>query len=90
MGKHKTPLEDIPWQTRLGVRLYNKDDCNAAIHGQKIPGALGLKVHRFCVIRGIRNHEGFAHELRGVAPEFTRALNAREIMSEVIPDISDL
>ena len=51
--------------------------------------ALGLKVQRFAVIRGIRHHDGFAHELRGVAPEFTRALNARAIMSGVIPEIND-
>jgi len=74
MGKTKIPMEDLPWETKLRVTRYNKDDCNAAIHGQKIPGALGLRVHRHCVIRGIRHHDGFAHELRGIAPEFTRAL----------------
>ncbi|KAJ5542853.1 hypothetical protein N7535_005276 [Penicillium sp. DV-2018c] len=82
-------LEDLSWEKRLKVTLYNKDDCNGAIRGQKIPGGLGLKVHRFAVIRGIRHHDGFAHELRGVAPEFTRALNARAIMSGGIPEIND-
>ncbi|KAJ5113556.1 hypothetical protein N7456_002090 [Penicillium angulare] len=43
---------------------------------------------RFCIIRGIRYHHGFAQELRGLAPEFTRALNARDIMSGIIPTIS--
>ncbi|KAJ5522487.1 hypothetical protein N7527_006602 [Penicillium freii] len=61
MGKTKVRLEDLP--------------CNAAIRGQKVPGALGLKVQRFAVIRGIRHHDGFAHELRGITPEFTRALS---------------
>ncbi|KAJ6188658.1 hypothetical protein N7519_003566 [Penicillium mononematosum] len=89
MGKTKVRLEDLPLEKRLRVTLYNIDDCNAAIRGQKIPGALGLKVQRFAVIRGIRHHDGFAHELRGVAPEFTRALNARAIMSGVIPEIND-
>ncbi|KAJ5551689.1 hypothetical protein N7535_000367 [Penicillium sp. DV-2018c] len=83
------PLEDLPMETRLTATLYNRDDCNAAIGGQKIPGALGLKVQRFAVIRGIRHHDGFAHELRGVAPEFTRALNARAIMGGVIPEMND-
>ncbi|KAJ5159362.1 uncharacterized protein N7482_006366 [Penicillium canariense] len=82
-------LEDLPWEKRLKITLYNEDDCNGAIRGQKIPGGLGLKVQRFAVIRGIRHHDGFAHELRGVAPEFTRALNARAIMSGVIPEIND-
>ncbi|KAJ5130651.1 uncharacterized protein N7515_006690 [Penicillium bovifimosum] len=76
-------------ETRLRATLYNRDDCNAAIRGQKISGSLGLKVQRFAVIRGIRHHDGFAHELRGVLPEFTRALNARAIMSGVIPEIND-
>ncbi|CAI7588088.1 unnamed protein product [Penicillium viridicatum] len=89
MGKTKSRLEDLPLGKRLGVTLYNRDDCNAAIRGQKTPRGLGLKVQRFAVIRGIRHHDGFAHELRGVAPEFTRALNARAIMSGVIPEIKD-
>jgi hypothetical protein len=49
---------------------------------------LGEQIHRLCIIRGIRHHYGFAQELRGVTPEFTRALNARDIMSGVIPTIS--
>jgi hypothetical protein len=89
MGKTKVRLEDLPLEKRLRVTLYNRDDCNAAIRGQKIPGALGLKIQRFAVIGGIRHHDGFAHELRGAAPEFTRALNARAIMSGVIPEIND-
>ncbi|KAJ5120600.1 uncharacterized protein N7515_009988 [Penicillium bovifimosum] len=76
-------------ETRLRATLYNRDDCNAAIRGQKITGSLGLNVQRFAVIRGIRHHDGFAQELRGVLPEFTRALNARAIMSGVIPEMND-
>lgn len=87
--KAKSDLEDLPLGKRLSVTLYNKDDCNSAIRGEKIPIALGLNVTRFSVIRGIRHHDGFAHELRGLLPEFTRALNARAIMSGVIPEIND-
>lgn len=87
--KPKTPIEDLPLETRLKATLYNKDDCNSAIRGQKIPASLGLPVQRLAVIRGIRHHDGFADELRGVLPEFTRALNARAIMSGVIPEIKD-
>ncbi|KAH8910646.1 hypothetical protein BR93DRAFT_923352 [Coniochaeta sp. PMI_546] len=50
--------------------------------------ALGLTLMRLCLVRGIRYHRGFGEELRGVLPEFTRALNARSIMSGVIPEMS--
>lgn len=50
--------------------------------------ALGCEAHRLCAIRGIRHHSGFAQELRGSHPELTRAWNARDIMSAIIPNIS--
>ena len=35
MGKSKVRLEYLPLEKRLRVTLYNIDDCNAAIRGQK-------------------------------------------------------
>lgn len=67
---------------------YDAEDCRAAIQASRIPNILDDEVHRLCTIRGIRHHYGFAQELRGVRPEFTRALNARDIMSGVIPTMS--
>ncbi|THX79853.1 hypothetical protein D6D05_04783 [Aureobasidium pullulans] len=74
---------------RLLVQKYDKEDCLAAIHGQRVPMALGLPLVRLCVVRGIRYHPGFAEELYGLDPLFTRALNARRIMSNVVPDIQN-
>lgn len=73
---------------RLKAEKYSAKEYAAAINGETVPEALGLHLTRMCMIRGIRYHEGFASDLRGAAPEFTRALNAREIMSNRIPDIS--
>lgn len=75
-------------EERLHDEAYNADDLNAALRGVRVPDALGLEVSRLCVIHGIRHHYGFAQELRGVTPEFTRALNARDIMSDIIPEMS--
>lgn len=86
--KPQTPLDQLPIQARLKIKKYSPDVCDAAIKGQEIPVALGYELTRFSVIRGIRHHHGFAQELRGVTPEFTRALNARDIMSGIIPTIS--
>ncbi|BCS20906.1 uncharacterized protein APUU_21338A [Aspergillus puulaauensis] len=66
-------------------RQYDAEDCQAAIQGSRIPKTLDEEVHRLCTIRGIRHHYGFAKELRGVSLDFTRALNARDIMSGIIP-----
>jgi hypothetical protein len=74
---------------RLSTQRYNADDCLAAIRGERVPFALGLPLIRLCVIRGIRYHTDFAKDLYGNLPEFTRALNARMIMSNVIPDMDD-
>lgn len=75
-------------------RLYSDDSCIAAIRGEAIPPNITNThwVTRLCVVRGIRHHDGFASELRGMPeyPEFTRALNARDIMSNVILDINKL
>lgn len=80
--------DQLPMEKRLATPKYDAVDCKDAIHGSRIPKALGALVHRLCTIRGIRHHYGFAQELHGVTPEFTRALNARDIMSGVIPTIS--
>lgn len=80
--------EDPRMSDRLQTEKYSAKECTAAINGECVPDALGLALSRICVIRGISYHAGFATELRGVTPEFTRALNAREIMSDHIPDIS--
>ncbi|CAI7646606.1 unnamed protein product [Penicillium pancosmium] len=87
--KPQTLLDQLPIEARLKIKKYSSDACNAAIHGQQIPVALGYELHRFSVIHGIRHHHGFAQELHGVAPEFTRALNARDIMSGIIPAKSE-
>lgn len=79
---------DISLQDRLKLGEYNAAECSAAIRGEKVPFALGLSVTRLCVIRGIRYHTGFATELYGLLPEFTRALNARSIMSNAMPDMT--
>ncbi|KAL4811086.1 hypothetical protein BDV18DRAFT_5120 [Aspergillus unguis] len=87
--KPQPSLYDIPFERRLAISKFDPEDCENAIHGRRVPATLGDPVHRYCAIRGIRYHHGFAQELRGVLPEFTRALNARDIMSGIIPTISD-
>ncbi|KAJ5810098.1 uncharacterized protein N7503_002316 [Penicillium pulvis] len=66
---------------------YDEEACKDAVHGSRIPKDLSEPCHRLCTIRGIRHHYGFAKQLRGI-PEFTRALNARDFMSGIIPTIS--
>ncbi|KAF9692049.1 hypothetical protein EKO04_010166 [Ascochyta lentis] len=58
-----------------------------ALNGVAIPKFLGLEVVQRCVIRGIRYHDHFAAELRGLTPQFTRALNAQAIMNNRVPDM---
>lgn len=84
--KPQIPQDQLPLETRLKINAYRAEECNAAIHGQRVPPGLGLEVTRLC----IRHHYRFAHELRGVAPELTRALNARNIIvSGVIPTFTE-
>ncbi|KAK1762664.1 hypothetical protein QBC33DRAFT_551667 [Phialemonium atrogriseum] len=71
---------------------YTKDDCVAAMRGERAPSEQVDQlpdVMRCSVLRGIRHHHGFATELRTMScgPEHIRALNARAIMSNEIPDI---
>ena len=72
---------------RLQLNKYSRSACLAALRGETVPHALSPPIHRFCTIRGIRYNPGFGDELRGLLPIFTRALNARSIMSNVVPDI---
>ncbi|KAL4896952.1 hypothetical protein BDV59DRAFT_169423 [Aspergillus ambiguus] len=76
------------YHDNLSNDTYVEEDCRLAIQGQQIPSGLGEKyITQLCVVRGIRYHPGFATDLRGVLPKFTRALNAREIMSNKIPEM---
>lgn len=84
MAPQEPPIDLV---ARLQVQDYEKEEVQAALRGKRIPQALGFDLLRLAVIRGIRYHFGFANELQGVLPEFTRALNARNIMSNVVPDM---
>lgn len=88
-GRAQIPMDQLPIQTRLNIKKYTPDSCNDALHGRKVPIGLGYELTRACVIRGIRHHPGFARELHGVSPDLTRALNARDIMSDTIPTMSE-
>ena len=81
------------FETRLRSRTYNRADAIAAIQGKQVPHGLGREIIRLCLVRGIRYNrdfaEGAASVLRDVLPLFTRALNARAIMSNrAIPDLA--
>lgn len=78
-------------ETRFKLVSCSDEDCAAAIRGESLPVALGCHIAQLCVLRGIRHHHGFATQLRGIAghPEFTRALNARAIMSNQVPRIAE-
>jgi hypothetical protein len=80
-------MSDHDIKTRLRHSKYDKSACEVAIRGKEIPHALGLSLTRHCIIRGIRYHHGFGEELCGVLLVFTRALNARRIMSDQIPSM---
>jgi hypothetical protein len=66
---------------------YNPHVCSSALRGEDIPHTLDLKCRtaKLCVLRGICYYFNFAGKLYGTRPEFTRALNARSIMSNVVP-----
>ncbi|KAL1879293.1 hypothetical protein Daus18300_001873 [Diaporthe australafricana] len=76
-------------------KIYSNKICKAALRGQKLPAKDPSRMSHvtgLCVLRGIRHHHGFAAELLlGSAAQdhvFARALHARAIMSNEIPDIS--
>lgn len=64
-------------------------DCKLAMRGKKVPTNFEHDVVKYCIIRGIRYHPGFALELQDRLPEFRRALNARSIMSNEIPEMTN-
>ncbi|CAG8898517.1 unnamed protein product [Penicillium egyptiacum] len=73
--------------------LYNYDQCIAALEGTRVPDDLTSATARCAVIRGLRCSYDFTMnpvmiDLCGSSrfPEFTRARNARLIMSNVVPD----
>ncbi|KAK0649925.1 hypothetical protein B0T16DRAFT_457287 [Cercophora newfieldiana] len=72
---------------------FTKADALAALQGIKLPHGLARRVLRLCVIHGIRYHPSFADGAASVLraaherPEFARALNARAIMSGLVPDM---
>ena len=71
-------------------QLYGLDESGenlAAIQGKRVPDNLTYRKARLCVVRRIRTHDGFAQELHGHLPVYTRALNARAIMSNRVPNM---
>ncbi|CAG8199224.1 unnamed protein product [Penicillium salamii] len=77
---------------------YDIDQCVAAMKGQKVPIDLSSFWHRRAVIRGIRTSLKFATSPAVIelcsgddsqAHQFSRARNARLIMSDIIPDMQD-
>jgi hypothetical protein len=86
------PRSGVCLEDRLLIKEYSEEECSAAIRGENVPHALGFNVVRLCTIPGIRYHSGFATELYSLGnlcPEFTRALNARSITSNIIPDMKE-
>lgn len=84
----------VPIEKRLQSRKFIGEEAIAAIHGKKLPLNLGRPLQRLCVVRGIRHHAAFARgeaaSLKGLVPMFTRAINARLIMSGEIPQMDTL
>lgn len=82
MSTNGTTPTELSLEERLHITKYSRKECIAAINGETLPYALGDPVHRLCVIR---YDNVFGTALRGMLPVFTRALNARSIMSNVVP-----
>jgi hypothetical protein len=82
-----TPTLPMTRQASASASLYSERI--SALRGASVPASLNTYATKLCVVRGIRLHPGFATELRGTRPIFTRALNARAIMSNEIPDMDE-
>jgi len=80
------PPESLSLEERLGKFRFDRDVLEETITGKIVPSDLGSPEVQACVIRAIRHHNGYGKELRGYAA-FDRALNARAIMSNRIPEI---
>jgi len=77
---------------RLRQTDFSEADCLSALRGEALPENLGNDVARLCLVAGIRQHLAFAkhsdvEELCALAGPmtFSRARNARLIMSNEIP-----
>ncbi|KAJ5686563.1 hypothetical protein N7536_009182 [Penicillium majusculum] len=80
------------------IPACDPDQCAAAIKGEGVPVDLSSFWHRRAVIRGIRDSLQFATSPAiielcsgddGQAHQFSRARNARLIMSDIIPDMQN-
>ncbi|KAJ5518668.1 hypothetical protein N7453_001090 [Penicillium expansum] len=80
------------------IPACDPDQCAAAIKGEGVPVDLSSFWHRRAVIRGIRDSLQFATSPAiielcsgddGQAYQFSRARNARLIMSDIIPDMQN-
>ncbi|KAJ5726217.1 uncharacterized protein N7483_007574 [Penicillium malachiteum] len=80
------------------IPACDPDQCAAAIKGEGVPVDLSSFWHRRAVIRGIRDSLQFATSPAiielcsrddGQAHQFSRAHNARLIMSDIIPDMQN-
>jgi hypothetical protein len=81
---------------RLEMYKFTREDYLGAIRGERVPRALGGELMRQYLVRGIRHQasisltERFAQELYGIHPLFSRAINARRVMSnrvDLLPPI---
>ncbi|KAJ5677162.1 uncharacterized protein N7477_002795 [Penicillium maclennaniae] len=85
-------MDDFALKKAFKKRTYITEQCTQAIRGLRIPQSLGSSASRACVARGLRYHPGFALELQCQYDRdrfFTRAINARRIMSNEIPDFQN-
>ncbi|KAJ5256642.1 hypothetical protein N7478_012746 [Penicillium angulare] len=78
------------------IPACDEDQCGWAMKGEDIPVDLSSFWHRRAVIRGIRDSLQFATSPAIIelcsgdyAHQFSRACNARLIMSDIIPDMQD-
>ncbi|KAL2020598.1 hypothetical protein VTK56DRAFT_8186 [Thermocarpiscus australiensis] len=79
-------------QAGAGSLKADAAENEAAMSGQAVPHILPPAVSEmtvWCLIHGIRRNDGFATELHGnpELPVITRALNARAIISNRVPDV---
>ncbi|CAG7937258.1 unnamed protein product [Penicillium salamii] len=95
-GKSSVITPNLPAHTGTQQPEYDLDQCIAAIKGEKIPPDMTSLWHRRAVIRGIRDSLRFATspavtELCSSDNNrvFSRARNARLIMSNVISEIQN-
>ncbi|TWU73480.1 hypothetical protein ED733_000588 [Metarhizium rileyi] len=85
------PPCEVSLSQRLRSRKFIGQEAVDAIHGRKLPFHLGRPLVRYCIVRGIRHHldfaQGEASALKELLPIFTKAINARLIMSNQVPDM---